>query len=279
MPTLRIEQIAGMNIHYLNYSLDYFLESQQKIGFKTLEFWGGTPHFWMDYLTNSDCKEIRRKVEDHGLKIGIFTPECAIYQYLLCASDPFQHKRSMEYFKRGLKAAGDLGVSIMGINTMGGVRNEAPEIIYERAVESLAILGDAAKNEGVTIAVETVRPEESPIITTLAELKRLFLDVSHPNVKILLDLIAMGVAGETPADWFETFGKDIIHIHFVDGCPYGHLVWGDGANPLKSYIQVLNDYHYEGYLGQEITEFKYFRDPFSADVRNFELLSSFCKSD
>ena len=252
------------------------MKLQQKIGFKTIEFWGGTPHFWMDHMSNTDCKEIRKTVEGYGLKIKVFTPECAIYQYLLCASDPFQHKRSMDYFKRGIKAASDLGATIMGINAMGGLRDEDPSITYERAVRSLTVLGDAAKEEGVTLAVETVRPEESAIITTLPELVSLFRDVNHPNVKILLDLIAMAVAGETPVDWFNTFGKEIIHIHFVDGCPYGHLIWGDGNFPLEKYIQVLNDFHYEGHLGQEITDFKYFLNPVEADIKNFKKLRKFC---
>ena len=32
-PTLRREQIAGMNIHYIMWSLDYFLDVQQRLGF------------------------------------------------------------------------------------------------------------------------------------------------------------------------------------------------------------------------------------------------------
>jgi protein FrlC len=279
MAVIKREQIAGMNIHYLQYSLDYFLDSQKRIGFKSLEFWGGAPHFWMDYLINDDCRIIRQKAEDHDLKIAVFTPECAIYQYLLCASDPWQHEKSIEYFKRGLNAASVLGAKIMGINTMGGLRDENPERTYERAVKSLSILGEAAKNEGIALAVETVRPEESTIITTLPELNKLFTDVNHSNVKILLDLIAMSVAGETPEQWFETFGENIIHIHFVDGRPNGHLIWGDGLNPLEHYVQVLNDFHYSGYLGQEITDFKYFLDPAAADAINFEKLNIFCNSN
>ena len=30
-PTLRREQIAGMNIHYIMWSLDYFLDVQQRL--------------------------------------------------------------------------------------------------------------------------------------------------------------------------------------------------------------------------------------------------------
>ena len=41
MKLINREQIAGMNIHYLFYSLDYFLDKQAELGFKTIELWGG----------------------------------------------------------------------------------------------------------------------------------------------------------------------------------------------------------------------------------------------
>jgi protein FrlC len=34
-------QVAGMNIHYLYYSLDYFLDSQVAAGIRSIELWGG----------------------------------------------------------------------------------------------------------------------------------------------------------------------------------------------------------------------------------------------
>lgn len=37
MPYLRREQLAGMGIHYMYHSLDYFLECQEELGFKTIE--------------------------------------------------------------------------------------------------------------------------------------------------------------------------------------------------------------------------------------------------
>ena len=38
-PHLRREQVAGMNIHYIMWSFDYFLDVQQRLGFKTIELW------------------------------------------------------------------------------------------------------------------------------------------------------------------------------------------------------------------------------------------------
>ena len=50
MKLINREQIAGMNIHYLFYSLDYFLDKQAELGFKTIELWGGAPHFYLDSM-------------------------------------------------------------------------------------------------------------------------------------------------------------------------------------------------------------------------------------
>ena len=59
--------------------------------------------------------------------------------------------------------------------------------------------------------------------------------------------------------------------------PYGHLVWGDGLYPLDDFIQVLNDNHYEGYLGQEITDGRYYDDPAEADRRNMAAFAPYLR--
>lgn len=61
----------------------------------------------------------------------------------------------------------------------------------------LRTLAPIAADCGVTLAVETVRPEESRMIIKLPELARLLKADDHPNVKAALDLTAVGVAGET----------------------------------------------------------------------------------
>jgi protein FrlC len=106
------------------------------------------------------------------------------------------------------------------------------------------------------------------LVTSLPRLQRMLAEVNHPHLKPMVDTCAMAVAGETLDDWFAAFGADIIHMHYVDGTPYGHLIWGDGDRPLAAYMQSLNAHGYCGYLGQEITDFRYFEDPAAADRRN-----------
>lgn len=98
MGLINREQIAGMNIHYLLYSLEYFLDTQVKEGFQTIELWAGAPHFYLDTIGYQDCKEVRHKIESRGLKVKVFTAENCTYQYQVAAQTPLLFEKSYQYF-------------------------------------------------------------------------------------------------------------------------------------------------------------------------------------
>jgi len=275
VPFVDRKQIAGMNIHYLFYSLDYFLKSQQKAGIKTVELWGGAPHFYMDAMEYNDCKYVRKKANSYDLKIEVFTPESIIYPYNVAAPGAEQFKKSKLYFTNAVKATAELGAKIMTINSGYGYLNESKEEAWKRSADMLAHLANIAEQEGITIAMETLRPEESKIVTTMADASRMQEEINSASLKLMIDTVSMGVAGETLDQWFETFGRDIIHLHFIDGRPYGHLAWGDGNFSAEKMIQILNDYNYKGFLGQEITEPYYFENPRETDQKILQNLRDF----
>ncbi len=257
-------------MHHQLYPLEYFLKTQQDLGVKSIELWGGAPHFYVDdHGFQPDYKEIRKMIEeDYGIHVGVFTAECACYQFQIAAWNDAVWEKSIEYYKRDLECAELMGAHITQITCAGGAWDRDPKYAFERAVEALRILGPAAADHDVTLTVETLRPEESNVVTTLPELKELLKAVDHPNVKAAVDTCAMGVACETLEEWFRELGSDIRHMHFIDGKPYGHLIWGEGNHVLEDWLQILNDNHYEGYLGQELTDLRYRFDPAPYDARN-----------
>ncbi len=262
------EQIAGMNIHYLFYSLDYFLDAQRELGFQTIELWGGAPHFYLDSVTYQDCREVKKKITDRGLQVKVITPENCTYQYQVAAQTPELFEKSYQYFCNGLRAAAELGCPMMQTNSGWGYWNEDREEAWKRSREMLSRLADKAGELGIHLVMESLRPQESQLVVTLQDAKRMFDEVNSPNLKILIDTTAMSVQGETIDDWFDVFGEDVWHTHFIDSNPYGHLAWGLGNRNLQEYLESLNRHHYKGYLGQELTEFDYFEDPVSIDRKN-----------
>ena len=275
MALIRREQIAGMNCHYYNYSLDYFFQTMEKIGYKTVALWGGAPHFFLDYMSYSDCIDIRRKAEKHGLRIECFTPSSGTYGYQM-GMQPLTHReRVFSYYCNGLKAAVELGCSMISMNTGWGYWDEPFEEAWERSKEMIWRLCEIAEKENVFLTMESLRNAESKLGWNLHNMERMFCEIDHPRLKMMIDTTAIGVAGETLQQWFNAFGTDIVNTHFIDGTPYGHLVWGDGIVDLKQSLKVLKDNGYSGLLGLEITARQYYTEPEHADLRNMKALEKF----
>ncbi|AEB06819.1 Xylose isomerase domain-containing protein TIM barrel [Coriobacterium glomerans PW2] len=275
-PHLRREQIAGMNIHYIMWSLDYFLNAQQRLGFRSLELWCAEPHVTLDHTGYFEASDIARKAEQRGLRIRTLCPENVVYPWQYCARKPLHEQRSLAYFKHGIELAEVLGCERMSINSGWGDFDEDRQDAWKRSREHLSILAAYAGEHGLTLAMESLRPEESNLVTTLADARRMIDEVNSPFLEPMVDTTAMGVAGETLEMWFSEFGNDVIHeMHFIDGDPYGHLVWGDGTHDLASFIRILGEHSFEGMLGQEITDARYLEDPVAADERNMKALETF----
>ena len=275
MVRIKRKQVAGMNCHYYNYSLDYFLKAQESLGFQTVALWGGAPHFDLDYLSYSDCNLIRKKAEAHGLKIECFTAASCTYGYQMCMQPRELLEKSIEYFKNGIQAASELGCSMMVTNSGWGYWNEKRESAWNRSVEMLAILSGEAEKYGITLTMESLRRAESQLVVTLEDAKRMFDEVSHSSLKMMIDTTAIGVANETIQQWFDVFGASIVNTHFVDGTPYGHLAWGDGKMPLEKMLDCFQENGYFGLLGLEITDPRYYKNPTDADKKNMQTLERY----
>lgn len=194
-PRLRREQISGMNIHYIMWSLDYFLDAQQRIGFKSIELWGAEPHVTLDHTGYFEADQLRRKIESRGLNVSSLCPENVVYPWQYAARKPLHAERSIAYFKHGVELAEVLGAPYMSINSGWGDWDEDREEAWKRSREHLSILADFAGEHGVTLTMESLRPEESNLVITLADARRMLDEVASPNIVPMVDTTAMGVAG------------------------------------------------------------------------------------
>ncbi len=276
MKLIEREQLTGMNIHYQFYSLAYFLDAQVRAGFQSIELWAGSPHFFLSNLEYDDCKRLARMVKERGLTVRVITPENCSVPYQFAASDPELYRRSFDYFKKGLDAGEELGCRIMAVHSGRGDLDEDREEAWKRGRDMLARLADYAQTKGITLAMESLRPDETNLASTLSDVKRMLEEIHHPNFKAMIDTTAMGVSGEEPEQWFAELGaENIVHMHFVDGNPYGHLIWGDGTHDLGKWLETLHAYGYHGLLSQEITAQEYYWDPAGADERNYRMFEPY----
>lgn len=275
MATIRRNQLVAMNQHYRRFSLDYFLDCQERIGFKNIELWCGASHFWIDSNGHEDCKRLKKKLKSRGLEVvSVTTPSCA-YQYQYASQVKEILDESYHYFSNGIEVAAELGADRVVVNSGWGYDGEETTEMWKRATDNLHRIAEKAAVYDIKCVMESMRDDETNIVNSIQSAKKMYDAVAHPNLKIMVDTIASGAAGETLDEWFDTFGNDVIHMHFLDGDPYLHNVWGDGNTSLENQLATMNRRGFTGYLVQEIADEKYFSDPFSADIRNMRVLERF----
>ena len=258
MRGIKRSQLVNMNQHYRRFSMDFFLDCQQRLGIGQIELWCGAAHFWLDHTGYDDVSALRAKLRAHGVRVVSVTAPSIAYQYQYAAQEPAHLEYSFRYFSNAIHLAAELGADRVVVNSGWGYQGEDESAMWNRCRDHLGRLCQVAQPCGVTLVMESLRDDESNLVCNLERARRMHREVGHPSLKMMVDNIATGAAGETLGDWFRAFGAELIHMHFLDGDPWLHNVWGDGNTALAQQIQTMNDHHYTGYLVQEVADEHYF---------------------
>ena len=151
MDLIQRRQAAVMNQHYQRYSLDYFLDAQQRIGFTSIELWCGAQHFWLDDQHYDDVQSLLRKVQRRGLEVVSLTCPSFCFQYQYAPFSPEVADYCLSYFKKGLAVAEDLGCTVMTVNSGWGCMDRPRQESWNASCELLRQLAE----EGMTMLVVT----------------------------------------------------------------------------------------------------------------------------
>lgn len=263
MSKITIDDFAIMTPSYQQYSFDYTVNSINKIGIKNVDFWGGIPHFYrFDYSNdevNTFLKETRKKIEDLGMKVAIYTPETLSYPYTIADPNSKTVARTIDYFSQCMDDALTLGTNRLFINTGTGLRDIDPKKSMDICIDSISKICQNAEKKGIYMMLEQLQPYESNICTDIKAIKQIVDAVKSPALKICVDLVAMDVAHENLEMYYETFGEDMIKfIHFSDS---HHEVCGTGNLPLREYLDTLEKHNYSSIIDLEINDSIYWEDP------------------
>lgn len=277
MSKITMENFAIMTTSYQQYSFDYTISSINSLGIKNVDIWGGTPHFYHNDYSNEEVKkrlaELRKKIEDKGMKVVIYTPETLGYPYTIADPNKNSVNRTIDFYKYSMDDALALGTNRLFLNTGTGLRDLPKEKSMEICVDSMQKICDEAYKRGITIMLEQLQPYESNICTDINAIKHIMDAVKSPALKVCVDLVAMDVANESLEMYFDTFGEDNIgFIHFSDS---HHEVCGTGNLPLREYIQTLEKHNYNSIVDLEINDSIYWEDPHTPHQQTVDYLKEF----
>ena len=88
MKIVDFDKLSVLNLHYCQYTLDYFLDCMQELGIKNVELLGGHQGLWLDPNEYQDPEPVRKKLQEHGLKCPVFTPQNCRFGYQFGVKEP-----------------------------------------------------------------------------------------------------------------------------------------------------------------------------------------------
>ena len=255
------DNIVCGNYSYGLFSLDYFLDSMNRLNQTNIEFWGAGPHLYQDECSVSDVDAIVKKIRSHHLNVICYTPEQCMYPVNIASREKGIRDWSVNYLKRSLEIACQMEAPRTLITIGQGYRNESRDEAWARCRNSLQELAEYAGKMGTTIMLEHLTKTTTNLCVTASQLKDMIRETGGPYLKAMVDVDMAARVGEGPREYLEAMGTDIQHVHFIDGMPGGHLALGDGILPLDQYVRDLEDFGYDQYLTLEILSDKYHENP------------------
>lgn len=271
--------VCSMNIHYRFYEIEYFFEKCFENEIHYVELWLCPQHFFINGSTSCiDIDYIENLTKKYEIKISCLCPEQNNPKpNNLASRNEFLVNNSLNYFKEVILLAEKLKVNKVLLTSGWAYYDEPVEKAWERSIKHMRILADFAEKHQVKICVEPLQPIESKLVNNLESMSKYLNEVDRSNVCVALDLGALGKANESMEEWFETFHDRIIHIHYVDGTPTGHMPIGRGNRNILEDMECLIKNNYSGVLSFEFANSMSFDNPSKHDLDSKKLIEEALK--
>ena len=146
MRKLQWDQFGIMNMNYLFYTLDYFLDAAQSMGVSNINLWTANPHVHLDDATDDEFRAIGEKLRVRGLKCFCVCPEQVVYPFNIAAEDALIRDRSIASMKRAIDLCGILGTDLLHVCPGWGFydKPDGLKIAWDLARDAMIEIGRVA---------------------------------------------------------------------------------------------------------------------------------------
>jgi protein FrlC len=278
MSRITMNDVSVMSVQFVQHTFSHYLDTLQECGLRLIDLWGGVPHFCaLDHPDGSSAaaSELRKEIEDRGMRVVIYTPETLNYPFSYSAPSQALRDRTVAYMKTAMADALSFGTDRVFLNTGCHPRDLPREEGWERTADSFRKLCRKAEEMGVKLVLEQLQPYESNLCICLGDIRRMLEEVDSPALRVCVDLVAMEVAGEDLQQYFHAFGDRIEWIHYSDS---NHMIPGHGSfgrEKLEGYIRTLEKNGFKNGIDLEINDSIYWEDPYSSVKQTAEYLRTF----
>ena len=148
---MELSQLCAANYHYKRYTLDYFLESAERLGYQSIELWASGPHLHLEDFDAARLAELNRKIKAHHLALRCFTPEQCVYAISVSHPDKVYRDRTVDFFNQHIEAAVQLDCDHMVVSTGFAYLDVDAEDAFGWCAEAMGRIARKAEQEGVTV--------------------------------------------------------------------------------------------------------------------------------
>jgi protein FrlC len=230
-------------------SLDDVIDLAAELGFDGLEIGAAAPHAFPDYLDDARRKDIRARLEGHGLEVSAMCPTMGGGPgYNPASPEEAERRAGAAYVGEVLRLASDIGcptvIHLGGYRRLGQPYSEA----WAYAVEGLQNAAKAAREHGMRLAVEPTAAD-SNLVEHAGDALRLIEDAGVADVAgVMLDTYHIYHRNDEVREAFALAGDQLTYVHLSDldrDPPGSHRDFTD-------VIAGLRAIDYDGWLSLEI---------------------------
>jgi sugar phosphate isomerase/epimerase len=203
-------------------------------------------------FTSGQVEEIRRIIEDHDLEFTglhwLFLKPEGLH---ITTPDESVRRRSWDHLKRLVDLAGRLGGGVLVLgspkqrNSTGISRDEASANLEE----GLRSLADFTAQRNCTILLESLSPDQTDVINTMAEAEESIRRIGHSAIRGIFDFHNCAAEAVSWEQLIDDYFPIIHHVHLneVNGS------WpGTGSSDFLPAFRKLADNGYAGWISLEI---------------------------
>lgn len=227
-------------------------------------------------LTRDERRAIRSTIQNAGLDfVGLHWLLAAPEGLHATARDESLRKRTWQYVNHFVDLCADLNGGEGGIVVFGSPKQRSSRDgmtsaqATELFITGLSHSAAQAEARGVTLLVEPLSPDQSDVVTSLAESVAIVKQIASPNVQTMFDVHNAAEEREAHTDLIREYFPFIKHVHVneLDGSEPGYRDYD-----FKPLLKTLTDLNYRGCVSLEAFDFS--RDPVEIINRSIHHLKS-----
>jgi sugar phosphate isomerase/epimerase len=189
-------------------------------------------------LTEDEFEQLAKRVS--LLRIPVAAANTFLPGNLKIVGPQIDKSRQTDYLSKALSRMKTLGVSVVVLGS-GGARRVPEGFSHDEALDQLADfcrrIAPLARDNGIVIAVEPLRHQETNLINTVREGLKFVKTVDLPQIKLQVDYYHLAEENESPDILLEA-GKSIVHTHIAN--PQGRVypISADESNYAPFFVNL-----------------------------------------